>query len=244
MSSQPILQQTFQDIDFTKPEHAHYRSNVGFEQCVFLRCSWAGANVGQCYFDRCQLIDCDLASAALTQVTFDDCQFARDDLSEATSFRFSTATQSNVLRGNCSGVDFSNSVWHDCQFSDCRARALNAKGFSCRKTISPTVWINAFTAERCDFSFSDFSSSQLASSELDSCNFQEVSFCAADLQDANLAACNLDNIDWFNASITGANLEDARFNSLDLRTMDLTGVRVSRFQTEMLTNPLGLIIID
>jgi uncharacterized protein YjbI with pentapeptide repeats len=59
-----------------------------------------------------------------------------------------------------------------------------------------------------------------------------------------LAACNLDNIDWFNASITGANLEDARFNSLDLRTMDLTGVRVSRFQTEMLTNPLGLIIID
>ena len=244
MNLQPIRKQTFEDIDFTAHKAEGYRSDIEFEQCIFLRCSWSGSKIDQCRFDRCQLIDCDLASAALTQVTFIDCQFARDDLSEATSFRFAAASASKVLQGNCSGVDFSHSVWHDCQFLDCRARALNAKGFSCRKTISPTVWVNAFTAERCDFSFSDFSDSQLSSSELIACNFQEVSFCAADLRDANLADCELDNIDWFNARLTGANLEDARFNSLDLRTMDLTGVRISRFQTEMLTNPLGLIIID
>lgn len=244
MNPQTVLTQTFEDVDFTTPEQQALRACVNFEHCVFLRCSWTGSEMAQCRFDHCQLIDCDLASVALTEVIFSNCQFAQDDLSEATSFRFATASQSKILQGNCSGVDFSHSVWHGCHFLNCRARALNAKGFSCRKTISPTVWINAFTAEGCDFSFSDFSNSQLASSELLSCNLQEVAFCAADLQSANLADCELDNIDWFDTDLTGANLEGARFNTLDLRAMDLTGVRVSRFQTEMLTNPLGLIIID
>ena len=244
MSQQTISNQTFEDIDFATSERAAAHCDIDFEHCVFLRCSWSGSSITHCRFDRCQLIDCDLASAVLTRVAFIQCQFARDDLSAATSFRFATANQSKVLQSNCSGADFSHSVWHDCQFLDSRARALNAKGFSCRKVISETVWINALTAERCDFSFSDFSDGQLASSELVTCNFEEVSFCAADLQDANLADCNLNNVDWFQARLNGANLEDARFNTLDLRTMDLTDVRISRFQTEMLTNPLGLIIID
>ena len=244
MNPKSIIGQTFEAVDFAATEQQPLCLEAHFEQCVFLRCSWSGTFLRQCTFDQCQLIDCNFASAELTDVHFIDCQFALEDLSQATSFRFAKVTRGKVLQGNCSGVDLSHSLWHDCQFLDCRARALNAKGFSCRKIINPSVSMNAFTAERCDFSFSDFSDSQLSSSELLACNFQEVAFCAADLQDANLAGCQLDNIDWFDANLTGANLEDARFNSLDLRTMDLTGVRISRYQTEMLTNPLGLIIID
>ena len=244
MNTNPLLRQTFEDVDFTTAEQMHRLVETQYEHCAFIRCSWSGARLQQCTFDQCQLIDCDLASAELTEVIFTNCQFAQEDLSQATSFRFATVYRSKVLQGDFSGVDLSNSLWHDCHLIECRARALNAKGFSCRKTISPTVAMNAFTAERCDFSFSDFSDSQLANSELLACNFQDVAFCGADLQDANLEGCQLDNIDWFSANLTGVNLEDARFNSIDLRTMDLTGVRISRFQTEMLTDPLALIIID
>ena len=237
-SSENLIQQ---DFDHLWPNGLQDQS---FEGYTFEESKGSGLLISDCVFSNCRFIACDFASTTFIDCRFSRCQFARDDLTDPSRLRFCSFEHCRLEACDLSGIDCSESNWYGSELKQTRALGLKAQGISNEKQINDRLSLRSLSAVGCDFSLSDFSSARLISSTFADCNFFDSALVNSNFETAAFLQCDLNQIDWFGANITGCDLTESQFDTIDVKHQDLRGVKISRFQLDMLTQPLGIDLID
>ena len=176
-----ISDQEYKDLDFTRQS----LQISEFENCSFIRCNFASADLSERRFENCRFEECDLSNASISKTAFQKVHF---NLCKLIGLQFDTC----------------NSFLLEFQFTKC---ILNYASFYQLK-IPGTI----FT--KCTIEEADFTNSILNAATFDACILNGTMFENTQLEKADLYSSDHFIIDPERNNIWGARFSMENLDSL------------------------------
>lgn len=226
-------------------ENEHW-PDADLSECVFDACLFNDSNLSSvdlrgAKFIKCQLLRCDLGRADAREVVFEDCQTADPQTQRGINFAFARLEEARFARCELTQARFEGAELYAAAFLDCHllgakfSRACFHRALS-RKLVRACVSFQGSNLELAD----------LASLNLEGCEFSGARLRETDLRGSNLEEAIMCGADLFLAAIDGtrlarADLRGAQTSGLDIRCLaSYQGLKVSPDQQFQLLEALGL----